>query len=145
MVRTARNDHVKLLLMLLAITAVSIGTMMSCGDSGGGGSDHGLCAQCGDTDGPCHDSVTITEEPRPQNANCAMLPCTVNLVCTRKLDSAQRRCYPARGNGLADLDLTFECDGARPNPNTATPRPTSTPTETEQATQTPVPTATLFL
>jgi len=120
---------------LLAMVALgSLLTMSSCG-SGGGSSNGGLCEQCGDTDGPCQDSVTVTGDDA--TALCNGQPsCDVNLECFRGLSSAQRRCFPADAQ-FAD----FKCDGERPFRNTPTPVPSTTPTDTA-ATATPTATVT---
>jgi hypothetical protein len=127
-------------LALLVCTAAGL-TVTSCG--GGGSSDGGLCQQCGDDpDGPCQPSVTLGEGDRLPSFCAGVTPCMVDLRCLRKLGSAQRRCFPvnpADGN----LDILFECDGARPNPATVTPVPTLTPTITRATrTQTPSPVGT---
>ena len=141
------REHLTLGLILLVIATICTVGVMSCG-GGGGGSTGGLCSQCGDTDGPCIGTTVIPVGERTPSMICnGTGPCTVTLVCARELDSAQRRCYPASGPDLKDLDLAFECDGARPNPNKATAVPTSTaPTATPGLTATaftPVPIATL--
>jgi hypothetical protein len=135
------REHLKLCLVLLVLATISTIGMMSCG-SGGGGSDGGVCSQCGDTDGPClPGSTVIPSGDRTPGLICTSPgPCSVMLVCARELGSAQRRCYPAKGPALSDLDLAFECDGARPNPHMATPVPTFTgPTLTPGLTVTPTP------
>ena len=63
-------------------------------------------------------------------------PCDVTLACLRKLNSAQRRCFPEDST----LDF-FECDGSRANRRTATP--TSTATMTPTGTLSPTPTVTV--
>ena len=124
------REHLKLAVLLLGIATICAVGVMSCGDGGGGGSDGLLCSQCGDTDGPCvHGTVSIPSGERTPSF-CAPDSCNVFLVCARKLDSSQRRCFPSKHEGvLGEVDLPFECDGARPNPKTATPIPmTITPT-----------------
>jgi hypothetical protein len=121
------------------VGAFSAATMVSCGGGGGGSSNGGLCEQCGDTDGPCNiDGADLTSDQTqpafcPNGANGA---CHVELICTRKLDSAQRRCFPADPNTGA-LDLRYECDGSRPQ---ATPVPTATATSTATPTESATPT-----
>ncbi|MEB2286011.1 MAG: hypothetical protein B6D46_14790 [Polyangiaceae bacterium UTPRO1] len=123
------------LLLLLAVMAA--GVVTSCGGGGGGGSDGGLCSQCGDSpDGPCIPSITISPgsgQPqctRPPDANTGT--CAVELTCRRKVDSAQRRCYPLAPGG-SDVDYQFRCDGSRPG-GTPGPPPTVTPTPEPTAT-----------
>jgi hypothetical protein len=120
-----------LVLALLLTTVTSTG-ITSCG-GGGGSSDGALCQQCGDTDGPCQATACIDpniNEPAP----CPTPATTRNLICRRKSDSAQQRCYPANAAGT-DVDFNFRCDGSRPG---STPGPVQvTPTPA-----TPVPTAT---
>ncbi len=132
------REHLKVGLLLLVLAAVTTIGMMSCGSGGGGNADGGLCSQCGDTDGPCQGPVTIPSGERTP-AICASGATCVFLVCARKLDSSQRRCFPSKKeDSLGDVDLAFECDGSRPNPKTATPIPvTATPTP---GTVTPTPT-----
>jgi hypothetical protein len=118
------------------VTAVSIG---SCGIGSDGGSSGMLCSQCGDDpDGPCLASQHI-DAGSPDIEACGAgntTGCDVELVCLRKLGSAQRRCF-SRNN------LLFECDGDRPNPSTPTATPTMTVTRTPTATSTdPTPTPT---
>ena len=130
--------------VMLLIAGVSATTVSSCG--GGGGDSNGeLCQQCGDSDGPCQDTVDVTGNDRPSFCDAAD-PCTVALLCLRKLDSAQRRCFPAQPTDPPTLDILYRCDGARPNPSVApTTTPTPTPTFTPSATPTPTstgPTAT---
>src|SRR5437868_4030812 len=123
---------------LLAV-AVGLAVVSSCGKGGGDGSSNGeLCDQCGDTDGPCLGSVQVTGADA--DALCPALgkspPCDVTLACLRKLNSAQRRCFPEDST----LDF-FECDGSRANRRTATP--TSTATMTPTGTLSPTPTVTV--
>jgi hypothetical protein len=51
--------------------------------------------------------------------------CPINLTCLRKLDSAQRHCYPFEAN------RQFECDGVRAQPSA----PPASPTPDPQATR----------
>jgi hypothetical protein len=119
--------------VLLAV-AVGLAVVSSCGKGGGDGSSNGeLCDQCGDTDGPCLGSVQVTGADA--DALCPALgtpsPCDITLMCLRKLNSSQRRCFPEDST----LDF-FECDGSRANRRTATPTPTATRTATPTATAT---------
>lgn len=131
--------------VILLVAGLSATTVTSCG--GGGGSPDGkLCQQCGDTDGPCISPATIDDEERPSFCP-AEGNCQVRLLCVRKLDSGQRRCFPA-DPASNRLDVDYECDGERPDPSgnpttTSTPQPTTTPlaTTTPEATSTG-PTAT---
>lgn len=144
--RTIRRDWRELrslAMVMLLIAGVSATTVISCG--GGGGDSNGeLCQQCGDSDGPCQDTVEVTGDDRPSFCG-ASDPCTVELRCLRKLDSAQRRCFPA-DPATSALDILYRCDGARPNPSVApTTTPMPTPTFTPSAAPTPTstgPTAT---
>jgi hypothetical protein len=125
-------------LVMLLIAAACASAVTSCG--GGGGNSNGeLCQQCGDTDGQCQDSVAVTGNERPSFCGTND-PCTVELRCLRKLDSAQRRCFPADPATNA-LDILYRCDGARPNPSVA-PTTTPTPTPTLTASAAPTPTST---
>ena len=138
--RRIARGYLSLGVALGLVVALSV-VITSCGGGGGGGgSDGGLCSQCGDTDGPCISPATVDrapDAPRPCNSPPAGEPCTVTLDCFRKLDSAQRRCYPLEGDGPGP-QLDFECDGSRPNPNSATPVLTPTLTPTPQVTATPI-------
>ncbi len=103
-------------------------------------SDGGLCAQCGDApDGPCQSSAFIlpgANEPRPCPSADTTNPAGCverTLICRRKSDSAQRRCFPGNEAGT-EVDFQFRCDGSRPGA-TLVP-PTLTPTATG-ATPTP--------
>lgn len=134
--------------MLLAVVVGSALTVASCGSGGGngiGGIDGGLCAQCGDTDGPCQSSVQAPADDLDFFCPGATDPttCNVSLTCLRKLGGAERVCYPS------DFEQ-FRCDGERAQRPTPTPIPTPTltgtatvsPTSTD-ATATPTgPTAT---
>lgn len=121
-------------LVLLLVVGAMV-AMVSCG-SGGGSSNGGLCEQCGaDPDGPCQPSVEVVpgpDEPAPCNVASAPNPCTVELICRRKVDSAQQRCFPKDPN-TDEVNLLFRCDGSRPG---GTPGPQATPTltPTSQAT-----------
>ena len=116
---------------MILIAAVSVTALVSCGGGGdGGGNDGTLCQQCGDSDGFCVELDTVTGDDRPSFCGDTD-PCTVELRCLRKLDSSQRRCFPADPATNA-LDLSYRCDGSRPNPSvapttTATPSATATP------------------
>lgn len=115
------------LVALLALIALAATVTVSSCSGGGGGSSGGLCAQCGDSDGPCVDPFTMTaDDTRPRPSGCPPLgqECTFSLVCLRKLDTAQRRCFPTDQDG--QIDILYRCDGGRPG-STTTPRPTSTP------------------
>jgi hypothetical protein len=103
----------------------------SCG-SGGGDSTGDLCEQCGQTDGPCQSTVTVTGSDAAQLCPADQTTCDVHLDCFRKLGSAQRRCFPIDGVDF----LQFRCDGERANRATASPTPTPTlsPTPTRSAT-----------
>ena len=138
--RRIARGYLSLGVVLGLVVALSM-ALTSCG-SGGGGSDGGLCSQCGDDpDGPCLPSVEVDrgpDAPDPCNSpSTSSEPCVVNLGCFRKLGSAQRRCFPLVGN-TDQAQPQFECDGARANQST--PRPSSTPTLTTSST--PVPTNT---
>jgi hypothetical protein len=116
--------------VMVLIAAVSVTALVSCGGGSDGGTDGTICAQCGDSDGLCLEEQTLTDERRPSFCD-AEETCTVRLRCLRKLDSAQRRCFPA-DPATNELDLRYECDGSRPNPSvapttTATPSATATP------------------
>lgn len=130
--------------MVLLIGVVSTAVISSCGGGGSDGSSNGaLCEQCGDTDGPCQSSVVTTGDDRP--SGCTGDPCTVELRCTRKVDSGQRRCFPVDPSS-DQLDFRYECDGSRPIESFApTLTPSATPTLTPEATVSPTstgPTAT---
>jgi len=116
--------------LLVLVATVSSFTISSCG-SGGGGSNGGLCEQCGDTDGPCMPSVTVSGTDATELCAAGQTSCNVELDCFREIDSSQRRCFPS-----APEFVRFECDGVRRGGPTATPTPTATVTPTG------VPTAT---
>ncbi len=128
-----------LAVVALLVGAVSATTITSCGGGGGSNSNGGLCEQCGDTDGPCNIAGADLTSDQTQPAFCpngANGACHVELICTRKLDSSQRRCFPADPKTGA-LDLRYECDGSRPQ---ATPMPTPTVTPTATVSESPTPT-----
>jgi hypothetical protein len=142
--RARREDHLAMMAIVLLLSGICTVATMSCGSGSDGGSNGGLCDRCGDDpDGPCVTSVTVSDEPLP--AFCTPgTACTVPLVCVRRGDSAQRRCYPTRRNDTdaiarENVDVAFECDGERPNPRTAVPQPTDTPTATPERTTTSTP------
>jgi hypothetical protein len=128
-------------LLLLAISAVTATIVTSCG-GGGGSSNGGLCEQCGDTDGACQATgfvVPDATEPQPcPTVSGGVSGCKeVALICRRKSDSAQQRCYPIGGTdsaGHPQPDLFFRCDDSRPAPGTARPEPTLTLTPTPATT-----------
>ena len=143
---------VTLVLGLMAIAAVV--TIASCGGGGGSDSNGGLCEQCGDTDGPCNVAGADVTADQTQPSFCpnrnqtgqpaGATDCHAALVCTRKVDSSQRRCFPGdpdiKGN---PLDLRYECDGSRPGGTpVTTATPTTTPTPTTSSTPTPTTTST---
>ncbi len=116
---------------------------MSCGGSGGD-SNGDLCEQCGDSDGPCNVGGADIPADEPQPSFCPNRDggsCHAALICSRKVDSGQRRCFPADPATNA-LDLRYECDGSRPQ-STPVPAPTATATATPTVTSTAAtPTAT---
>lgn len=125
--------------LLLLITAMAATIVSSCG--GGSGSNGDLCSQCGSSDGPCQSTGFIVPgagKPAPCPTANGSVPapgptCVErNLICRRKSNSAQQRCFPADDTGL-EVDFFFRCDGSRPGgtlvPSTVTPTATgSTPT-----------------
>lgn len=116
--------------VMVLIAGVSMATVISCGSGGSDDTDGELCQQCGDTDGPCISPAAVAGDDRP--SFCGNVdPCPVELRCLRKLDSGQRRCFPA--NPIThELDTQYRCDGARPEPDfVATPTPTATATPGE--------------
>jgi hypothetical protein len=121
-------DRQTLLLLPLVVVALTAVVMSSC--SGSGDSNGGLCEQCGnDPDGPCQPTVEVEvgpDAPAPCNVPNAPVPCTVDLICRRKVDSAQQRCFP-KDPDSDGVNLQFRCDGSRPG-GTAQPDPTFTPT-----------------
>lgn len=124
------------LLLALLIAAVASTVITSCG-GGGGSSDGALCQQCGDTDGPCQPTTSIDashpDNPAPCPSPAPSPGCeTRTLICRRKIDSAQQRCYPGKdATAQINVDTNFKCDGSRPG---GTPGPVST-----AATPTPTP------
>jgi hypothetical protein len=150
------KGEIRTLIVLLAMVSLAAAfTIASCG--GGGGSNGGLCDQCGgDPDGPCQESVVINAPPapafcpEPADPNDPFVPCPVDLACRRRLGTGQRVCYPADPSNPSPnsedvtLDLFFECDDARPNPVVRSPGPsvTMTPRATETAAPTETATAT---
>jgi len=132
-------------LLLVAIAAASATIVASCG-SGGGSSDGALCQQCGDTDGPCQDNAFIF--PRPADGVIDAQPCPtpssglgscieVGLICRRKSDSSQQRCFPRSATDPTNPDFFYRCDGSRPG-GTAVPEPTDTVTPSPAATAQPI-------
>ena len=115
--------------VLLVIGMVAATTIASCGGGGSDGDSNGaLCEQCGDTDGPCQPAVVASGDDRP--SGCTSDPCTIELRCTRKVDSGQRRCFPVDPS-TDQLDFRYECDGSRPIQSFApTLTPSATPTVT---------------
>jgi hypothetical protein len=122
--------------VVILIGLVSATAFISCGGGGGGGDSNGdLCEQCGDTDGPCNVAgATVPADDLTNGCPGGASECHVELSCTRKVDSGQRRCFPEDPT-TGQLDFFFKCDGSRPIQSFA---PTLTPT----ATVTPVPSAT---
>ncbi len=122
-------DRQTLLLLPLVVVGLTAVVMSSCSGSNGD-SNGGLCEQCGgDPDGPCQPSVVVEvgpDAPAPCNVPNAPDPCSVDLICRRKVDSAQQRCFPRDPDG-DDVNFQFRCDGSRPG-GTALPEPTLTPT-----------------
>lgn len=151
MVRTRRlaQQYRSLGLLLLAVAAVTATIMASCG-GGGGSSNGGLCEQCGTTDGPCQSTAMIlpgvpgVSQPGPCPTTSGAVCETRNLICRRKSDSAQQRCFPADESGT-EVDFSFRCDGSRPGgtlvPATLTPTPLGTATPATQPTKTADPNA----
>jgi hypothetical protein len=130
-------------LLLLLVAAVTTTIVASCG--GGGGSSNGaLCQQCGSTDGPCQESAFVVPgatqpEPCPSVDTTNPSGCEeVGLICRRKSDSAQQRCFPADAAGT-DVNFQFRCDGSRPGGTLVPPVVTPTPTNV-----TPTPASTPF-
>jgi hypothetical protein len=129
-------------LLLLAVATLTSSIIASCGS--GGSSNGGLCEQCGGSpDGPCQATALVVPgatQPEPcPTAVDAPNPCkTAALICRRKVDSAQQRCYPVAGDPK-NPDFNFRCDGSRPG-GTALPEPTQTLTPTPQTSSTASPT-----
>ena len=124
--------------LALLIAAVASTVITSCG-GGGGSSDGALCQQCGETDGPCQATASIDariiNDPAPCPSPEPSPGCVErSLICRRKLDSAQQRCYPGNdATTQTNVDTNFKCDGSRPG-GTARPVPTpATPTPTQTA------------
>jgi hypothetical protein len=131
--------------LLLLVAAVTATIVASCG-GGGGSSNGGLCEQCGvSPDGPCQSTAFVLPgatqpEPCPSADSTNPDHCvSVALICRRKVDSAQQRCYPAPVGATdpANPDFNFRCDGSRPG-GTVLPHPTATPTSTPASTSTPI-------
>lgn len=108
------------LMFLLAVALIgSALTVASCGS--GSSSDGALCDQCGESDGFCQGELGIpqlrvtADTTLPCDGDDVIAgttvarPCDLTLTCLRKLDSAQRRCFPIA------YDPQFRCDGARPD------------------------------
>jgi hypothetical protein len=115
--------------VVLFLVAAGSAALISCGS--GGSSNGGLCEQCGQTDGPCQPSVTVSGSDAQTLCPSGQTSCDIQLACFRKLGSAQRRCFPA--------DAQFEqfrCDGERANRQTPSPILTPTPTPTLAPTST---------
>ena len=103
--------------------------LWSCGSSGGGGTNGALCDECGATDGPCVSPFFLVAGSDEERRLCEGVSgnpneCSIRLTCVRKLDSAQRLCFPI------EEDRAFECDGERAG---ATPGPTTTPSPSATA------------
>jgi hypothetical protein len=128
--RVMLRENRWLLLALVLIAALGAG-VTSCGGGSGGSSNGGPCQRIGfivpgaNEPEPC---------PTPPSTAATCVPRT--LICRRKSDSSQQRCYPGDPIG-SDVDFSFRCDGSRPG-GTARPEPV-TPTP---ATPVPTPTAT---
>jgi hypothetical protein len=139
MVRQEARRRVWSRTVMMVAIASGIALTSGCGSGGGGGSSDGLlCQQCGQSDGPCRQLVTVTGSDAQALCSSGQTSCEVQLACFRKLGSAQRRCFPADARFEQ-----FECDGARANRNTATPIPSTTPTPSGSVTPTatgPTPT-----
>ncbi|MBI3769087.1 MAG: hypothetical protein HY271_11430 [Deltaproteobacteria bacterium] len=142
--RLMAEQYRSLGLLLLLVAAVTATIVASCG-GGGGSSNGGLCEQCGvSPDGPCQSDAFVVPDatqpepcPSPDSTNpnhCVKIA----LICRRKVDSAQQRCYPI-GSDAGNPDFNFRCDGSRPG-GTALPEPTTTPVPSH--TLTPVSTST---
>jgi len=99
---------------------------------------------CGDAPvEQCNICVAETDDDLNGNGTIGDYSCAVRLQCVSPRESAARRCYPVRADGVIHGD--FECDGVRPEPPPPPPTPTpqSTPTPTPSPTPTPRPTFTL--
>ena len=140
------------LIVALVLATASATLVTSCGSGSSGGTDGGLCDQCGQTDGPCisparvlpgvNEPVPNSDHPEPcPTPPAAAAPCVErNLICRRGVDTAQQRCYPANADGT-DVDPAFRCKGVRPGstlaPSTLTPTPATpvpSPTKTSDST-----------
>lgn len=121
--------------LLLAAVASTIVT--SCGGGGDGGTHGELCDQCGQTDGGCKPEAFVNPTTKQECASASEPGCeTRKLICRRKSDSAQQRCFPADSSGN-EVDFSFRCDGSRPG---NTPGPQPTPTVTVEPSDQPTPT-----
>jgi hypothetical protein len=143
--RVSGNEYWSLVALLLLVAAVCVSAVTSCG--GGGSSNGGLCEQCGvSPDGPCQKTAFVVPgatEPQPCPSVDSTNPngcVSVDLICRRKVDSAQQRCYPVDTLDPKNPDFNFRCDGSRPG-GTAIPRPTLTPTAISSPTSTKTPDA----
>jgi hypothetical protein len=131
--RVLRGELRSLAFLLMLVGGIAAAVITSCG--GGGGDDDGvneLCDQCGVTDGPCDTGFSVEpgpDQPPPCDVAGAPNPCPVTLVCRRKIDSSQQRCYPADPDDPTNPNAFWRCDGSRPGP-TALPEPTGTPVPT---------------
>ncbi len=132
--------------LLLAVAGLRATIVASCG-GGGGSSNGGLCEQCGATDGPCQDSAFVIPgsgvrdaQPCPTASGNPNACIEVGLICRRKSDSAQQRCFPKSATDPTKPDFNFRCDGSRPG-DTAVPRLTPTPVPSGAATATKTPIA----
>jgi hypothetical protein len=131
-------------LLLLAVAILASSIIASCG--GGGSSNGGLCEQCGGSpDGPCQATGFVVPGatapvpcPSPGQPNACV---EVGLICRRKVDSAQQRCFPLAvgATDVRDPNPNFRCDGSRPG-GTVLPEPTKTPTPTNSTNATPTKT-----
>jgi hypothetical protein len=129
--------------VVILIGVVSATAFVSCGSGGGGGDSNGdLCQQCGDSDGPCNVAgATVPADDLTNGCPGGAAECHVDLSCTRKVDSGQRRCFPIDPT-TGQLDFFFKCDGSRPIQSFApTLTPTVTATPEPSASETPASTA----
>ena len=132
------QDLRSLWVLLIVVGMLAGATITSCGGSSGGDSNGALCQQCGDTDGPCQPTFQVVpgpDQPAPCNAEGAANPCTIELICRRKSDSSQQRCFP-KDPSSADVNYQYRCDGSRPG---GTAVPVATPTLTPTPATTAVP------
>jgi hypothetical protein len=146
--RDAISRYGVLALALLIVATVSATIISSCGGGGGSDSNGALCEQCGETDGACQTNFTVEpgpDQPSPCADAAAPNPCPLTLICRRKSDSAQQRCYPrgADSNGHADVNYQWVCDGSRPG-GTAVPEPTLTAVPTNTSATGTVTTIAIF-